>query len=61
MPFDEDDARTKLKAALDAGLRAVAIAFLHGYRYPEHERRAAALARELGYTQVSASHEVRAR
>jgi len=58
VPFDEDDARIKLKAALDSGLRAVAIAFLHGYRHPQHERRAAALARELGYAQVSTSHEV---
>ena len=28
------------------------------YRYPEHEQRLAALARTIGYTQVSASHEV---
>ena len=38
--------------------QAVAIVFMHAYRYPEHERRVAALARELGFAQVSVSHEV---
>src|SRR5262249_45165312 len=32
--------------------------FMHAYRYPEHERRVAALAREVGFAQVSASHQV---
>ncbi len=31
---------------------------MHGYRYPEHERRVAAIARRLGFTQVSESNEV---
>ena len=31
---------------------------MHAYRYPEHEQRIAALAREMGFAQVSASHEV---
>ena len=37
---------------------AVAIVFMHAYRYPEHEQRVAALAREMGFAQVSVSHEV---
>ncbi|WP_036251853.1 hydantoinase/oxoprolinase family protein, partial [Methylibium sp. T29] len=48
----------RLWAAHDAGLRACAIVFLHGYRYPQHEAAAARIARELGFTQVSVSHEV---
>ena len=40
------------------GIDAVAIAFMHAYRYPAHESRPRALARELGFTQVSVSHEV---
>ena len=32
--------------------------FLHAWKYPDHERRIAALARAAGFTQVSASHEV---
>src|SRR5215510_7547127 len=50
--------RAELLAALAAGIKAVAIVFMHAYRYPEHEQRVAALARELGFPQVSVSHEV---
>src|SRR2546429_4512933 len=50
--------RPQLEAALADGIEAVAIVFMHAYRYPEHERRVAALARELGFAQVSVSHEV---
>ena len=37
---------------------AVAIVFMHAWKFPEHERRAAALCRDLGFGQVSVSHEV---
>ncbi|GAB4354685.1 MAG: hydantoinase B/oxoprolinase family protein [Kiloniellaceae bacterium] len=57
-PLDEDAARRGLKAAYDDGIRAVAIAFMHGYRFPDHEKKVAAIAREIGFTQVSVSHEV---
>ncbi|MEA2875889.1 MAG: hypothetical protein QOF14_1085 [Hyphomicrobiales bacterium] len=50
--------RFELAAALDDGIKAVAIVFMHAYRYPEHEQRVAALAREMGFAQVSVSHEV---
>jgi 5-oxoprolinase (ATP-hydrolysing) len=50
--------RRELSAARDAGIEAVAIVFMHAYRYPEHEQRVAALAREIGFPQVSVSHEV---
>lgn len=57
-PLDEDAARAGLRAAYDAGFRAVAIVLLHGFRFTDHEARVAAIAREIGFTQVSASHEV---
>ena len=50
--------RGELLQARAEGLAAVAIVFMHAYRYPEHERQVAALARELGFPQVSVSHEV---
>jgi 5-oxoprolinase (ATP-hydrolysing) len=50
--------RKQLAAAKADGIDAVAIVFMHAYRYPEHEQQVAALARELGFAQVSASHEV---
>ena len=58
LPLDETALRADLQAAFDTGIRACAIVFMHGYRYPAHEQAAAVLAREVGYTQVSASHEV---
>ena len=58
VPFDADSARAALEDGYRAGIRAVAIVFLHGYRYPEHERRAAELARDIGFTQISVSHQV---
>ncbi|HUP08171.1 MAG TPA: hydantoinase/oxoprolinase N-terminal domain-containing protein, partial [Caldimonas sp.] len=57
-PLDEAQLRADLQAAHDAGLRSVAIVFLHGWRHTAHERAAAALAREIGFPQVSVSHEV---
>jgi 5-oxoprolinase (ATP-hydrolysing) len=57
-PLNEMHLRERLWAAHDAGIRSVAVVFMHGYRYPAHEQAAARLARELGFTQVSASHEV---
>ncbi|HWV83245.1 MAG TPA: hydantoinase/oxoprolinase family protein, partial [Hyphomicrobiaceae bacterium] len=54
--LDETTARTALEAAYAAGIRAVAIAFMHSYRYPAHEQRVAEIAREVGFTQISPSH-----
>src|SRR5665213_1000611 len=51
-------ATTALRAAYDAGSRSAAIVFMHGYRYPAHERAVAELAREIGFAQVSVSHRV---
>ncbi|MGB6731749.1 MAG: hydantoinase/oxoprolinase family protein, partial [Xanthobacteraceae bacterium] len=50
--------RVELERALADGIRAVAIVLMHAYRYGDHEREIVALARELGFPQVSASHEV---
>ena len=50
--------RCDLETAKVDGIVAVAIVFMHAYRFPEHEKRVAALARELGFAQVSVSHEV---
>ncbi|MBV1934263.1 MAG: 5-oxoprolinase, partial [Parvibaculaceae bacterium] len=58
IPLDLETTRDRLQAAYDTGLRAVAICFLHGYRYTAHEEQAAALAREIGFTQISVSHHV---
>ena len=54
--LEEDHLRERLWGAYDAGLRSVAIVFLHGYRYTAHEKMAERLAREVGFTQISTSH-----
>jgi 5-oxoprolinase (ATP-hydrolysing) len=40
-----------------SGIRSVAIVFLHGYRYTQHELAAERIAREVGFTQISVSHK----
>lgn len=57
-PLDETKARADLIAAHASGLRAVAIVLVHGWRFTAHEKRLAEIAREVGFEQVSVSHEV---
>ena len=55
-PLDEKAITAQLKAAYDHGFRSAAVVCMHGYRYPGHEEKIGALAREAGFTQVSESH-----
>jgi 5-oxoprolinase (ATP-hydrolysing) len=55
---DEAEVRADLQAAFDSGIRAVAIVFMHAYAFPQHEQIVAGIARDIGFTQVSVSHEV---
>ena len=57
-PLDETAARHAFAAARRKGIAACAIVLIHAWKYPEHERRLAELAREAGFAQVSASHAV---
>ena len=57
-PVDIEGARLALQAGYDDGIRSVAICFMHGYRYHDHEKTVAEIARDVGFTQVSVSHEV---
>src|SRR4051812_49738858 len=41
-----------------SGIDAVAIVLMHGWQFRDHEQRLAEIARELGFAQVSVSHEV---
>ncbi|HWW56894.1 MAG TPA: hydantoinase/oxoprolinase N-terminal domain-containing protein, partial [Sphingopyxis sp.] len=58
--LDEKCARASLQAARDRGIASIAIVLMHGYRYPAHEARLAEIARKLGFTQISTSHDVSA-
>ena len=55
--LDEATARSALEQAKSDGIDSVAIAFMHGYLNPDHEARVAAIAAELGFGQISVSHQ----
>ncbi len=55
---DLETVERDLRAAFDDGIRACAVLFMHGYRHQAHEAAVADLARRIGFTQVSASHQV---
>lgn len=57
-PLDTHAAREALAQAYANGYRSVAIALMHSYRFPDHEKQLGALAEELGFEQISLSHQV---
>jgi len=56
-PLDIKAAEADLQAAYDAGYKSIAIALLHSYLNPEHEKIVADIAKCIGFTQISTSHE----
>ena len=57
-PLDEGQARAELERLREEGFEALAIVLMHGWRFTDNEARLADIARELGFPQVSVSHEV---
>ena len=57
-PLDAERLREALASAYRTGLRSVAIVFMHAFRHTRHELAAQAIAREIGFTQISVSHQV---
>lgn len=57
-PLNLSQVRRALKAAYDRGFRSVAVALMHGYRFPEHEKKIGGMADRQGFTQISLSHDV---
>ena len=57
-PLDLPAATAGMEAARERGMEAVAIVLVHGYRHTDHESALASAAREIGFEQVSVSHEV---
>ncbi len=55
---DEAEVRRVLESLAAENYRSLAIVFMHAWKYPAHEALVARLARELGFPQVSVSHEV---
>ncbi len=57
-PVDLPVVRDQLQGVYDQGIRSIAVVFMHGYRYPQHERAVADVAAQIGFKQISVSHEV---
>ncbi len=56
--LDRQSAHALLQSGFERGLRSIAIVLMHGYRYSQHEQAIEALARAIGFTQISVSHKV---
>lgn len=58
LPVNIEAVKKDLQAAYNSGIRSCAIVFMHAYRYPQHEQQVAQLASDIGFTQISISHQV---
>jgi len=58
MPLNHTALREALEQLYQQGFRSLAIVFLHAYRYPQHEQQAEQIARDIGFEQISCSHQV---
>jgi 5-oxoprolinase (ATP-hydrolysing) len=58
IPVNIKPVEAELQAAYDAGIRSCAIVFMHGYRYPDHEKIVAEIAKKIGFPQISVSYKV---
>ncbi|NDU99997.1 hydantoinase B/oxoprolinase family protein [Pseudoroseicyclus tamaricis] len=57
LPLDTVQVRRELARIYGTGVRSIAVALMHAWRAPEHERIIGRMARQQGFTQVSLSHE----
>ena len=52
-----DEVRNQLKDVLQQGITSIAIVFAHSYACPNHEMQVGKIAKELGFKQITMSHE----
>lgn len=57
-PLNTVTARRDLQHAFDRGASAIAIALMHANKHPQHEQQLVQLAKEIGFSQISASHQI---
>ncbi len=55
-PLDVEDAERKLRALREEGIRSLAVCLMHSYINPSHEQQLVALARQIGFDHICASH-----
>ncbi|MSO96796.1 MAG: 5-oxoprolinase [Rhodospirillaceae bacterium] len=56
--IDRSHARAALASLRASGFKSLAIVLMHADRYPAHEMTLEAIAKDLGFTQISVSHRV---
>ncbi len=56
--LDIANVKPAIEQAKADGIDAVAIVFMHAWKYPEHEKAVAKVCHKAGFSQVSVSHEV---
>lgn len=55
---DHEKVRTQLKQVYDQGIRSIAVCLMHGYTFPDHEALIGKIAKEVGFSHISLSHEL---
>ncbi len=58
IPVDVEQVKQDLQAVFNKGIRSCAVVLMHSYNYPQHEQQVAKVAQDIGFTQISISHEV---
>jgi len=58
LPLDKDSARKSLETMFKSGIKSVAICLIHSYLYPTHELEIGEMAKDIGFEQISLSHQV---
>ncbi len=56
--LNKKETREKLQHLFDAGIRSIAVVFMHSYKFPKHEKQVGIIAKKIGFKQISLSHEV---
>ncbi len=58
IPVNIEQVTEDLQLAYNTGIRSCAIVLMHSYRYPQHEQQVANIAQQIGFSQISISHQV---
>lgn len=58
IPVNIQQVKNDLQAVYNTEIRSCAIVLMHSDRYAEHEKKISQIAQEIGFTQISVSHQV---
>lgn len=58
VPHNLEKTRQSLQQAYEKGHRSIAIVLMHAFKFPSHELEVVKIAKEIGFDQISASHDV---